>query len=133
MAHEMLVDPEALCAELLTLDSAIRFVGITNKMGRLVASKFRQGLQQLLTSEELESNALKAALRMKTREDYELRLGRIIYTFALYDKVKRASIALDDSHYSLLLVSFDTNADHEPIILNKLLPRIRQHHLITEA
>jgi hypothetical protein len=42
---------------------------------------------------------------MKTREDYESKLGRTIYTYALYEKVKRASsIALDDDYYSLLMV-----------------------------
>jgi hypothetical protein len=67
---------------------------------------------------------------MKTREDYELKLGKTIYTFALYKKVKRASIALDSNDYSLLMVSFDTGADHESIILNKILPVMKQHNLV---
>jgi hypothetical protein len=93
-------------------------------MGRLAGSKIRQGLKPLLTDDQLESNVIKSALRMKTREDYEASLGKIIYTFALYEKVKRASIALDSSHYSLLLVSFDIQADHERIILTKILPSL---------
>ena len=58
----------------------------------------------------------KAVLRMKTREEYEQKLGKTIYTFALYEKVKRASIALDQEDYSLLMVSFEVAADHESII-----------------
>jgi hypothetical protein len=82
----------------MKLDNSIRFVGVANRIGMLVAATFRQGLQLLLKNEELESYVIKAALRMKTREDYKSKLGKTIYTFALYEKVKRASISLDDSH-----------------------------------
>jgi hypothetical protein len=93
------------------LDQPIRFAGIANKMGKLVAPRFREGLQQLLTEEELEGSIMKAVLRMKTREDYESKLGNTIHTFTLYEKVKRASIPLDTSKgYSLLMVSFDITA-----------------------
>lgn len=129
----MALDAEELCSELLKLDSAIRFVGVANEMGVLVAAKFREGLQPLLTSEELRSSVIKAALRMKTREDHEPNLGRTLYTFTSYEKVKRVSISLDDSRLSLLMASFDVTADHDSIILNKMLPRMKQHQLISEA
>jgi hypothetical protein len=121
---------EKICDEIVELDGSIRFAGIANNMGKLVAAKFKRGVQGLLTKEEIEDNIIKAVLRMKTREDYEQKLGKIIYTFALYDKVKRASIALDQENYSLLMVSFDVAADHESIILHKILPRLRLHDLI---
>jgi hypothetical protein len=123
-------EEEKICEEIVELDGSIRFAGIANDMGKLVAAKFKRGVQALLTKEEIEDNIIKAVLRMKTREDYEQKLGKTIYTFALYDKVKRASIALDHESYSLLMVSFDIAADHESIILHKILPRLRQHDLI---
>jgi hypothetical protein len=121
---------ERICDEILELDRSIRFVGIANKMGKLVAGKFNQGVKALLTREEIEANIIKAVLRMKTREDYEDKLGRAIYTFALYERVKRASIALNNGDYSLLMVSFEVAAEHEPILLKKILPRIKEHNLI---
>jgi hypothetical protein len=123
-------EEEKICDEIVELDGSIRFAGIANNMGKVVAAKFKRGVQALLTKEEIEDNIIKAVLRMKTREDYEQKLGKIIYTFALYDKVKRASIALDQENYSLLMVSFDVAADHESIILHKILPRLRRHDLI---
>jgi hypothetical protein len=131
--YGMEIDADNLCTVLLKLDSSIRFVGIANKMGRPVAAKFRKGLRPLLNSEELKSYAMKATLRMKTSEDYQSRLGKIIYTYALYEKVKRASIPLDDGRFSLLMVAFDVTANHESIILKKILPRIKQHRLVAEA
>lgn len=121
---------QIICSEILGLDSSIRFVGIANKMGKLVAAEFNRGVEGLLTREEIEANIITAVLRMKTREDYEQKLGKTIYTFALYEKVKRASIALNKGDYSLLMVSFDVSADHESIILHKILPKIKQYHLI---
>lgn len=106
-----MLDVEQLWNEILRLDQPIRFAGIANKMGKLVAPRFREGLQQLLTEEELGGSIMKAVLRMKTREDYESKLGNTIHTFTLYEKVKRASIPLDTSKgYSLLMVSFDITA-----------------------
>jgi len=101
-------------------------VGIANQMGSLVATRFRRELHPLLETEELQNYAMKAALRMKTREDYESKLGDVVYTFTLYKKVKRASIPLNDSHFALLMISFDINADHEHIILDKILPMVKQ-------
>lgn len=121
---------ENICNEILELDSSIRFAAIANKMGKLVAAKFNPGVKVLLTKDEIEANIIKAVLRMKTREDYEEKLGRTVYTFALYEKVKRASIALNKGDYSLLMVSFEVAADHESIILHKILPRIKEHNLI---
>jgi hypothetical protein len=123
-------EEEKICGEIVELDGSIRFAGIANNMGKLLAAKFRPGLQALLTHEEIEDNIIKAVLRMKTREDYDQKLGKTIYTFALYDKVKRASIALYEENYSLLLVSFDVAADHESIILHKILPRLKDYNLI---
>ncbi len=121
---------ERICDEILELDSTIRFAAIANKMGKMVAAKFNRGIKALLTTEEIESNIIKAALRMKTREDYEAKLGRTIYTFALYEKVKRATIPLNKPDYSILMVSFEAAADHESIILQKILPKIKEYNLI---
>jgi hypothetical protein len=57
---------ERICDEILELDRSIRFVGIANKMGKLVAAKFNRGVKVLLTREEIEANIIKAVLRMKT-------------------------------------------------------------------
>lgn len=122
---------EKICNEILELDSSIRFAGIANKMGKLVAAKFNREVKVLLTRDEIEANVINAVLRMKTRDDYEQRLGKTIYTFALYEKVKRASIALNKGgDYSLLMVSFEVAADHESIILHKILPRLKEYNLI---
>ena len=123
-------DARKICRQVLQLDNSIRFVGLANNMGTLIAYELRKGLVPLLDEGELQNYSLKTVLRMKTREDYESKLGDVVYTFALYKKVKRASIPLRHSTLALLTVSFDMAADHEAIILDKILPMIRQEKLL---
>jgi hypothetical protein len=121
-----------ICSQVLLLDKSIRFAGIANNMGTLIAYKLREGLVPLLNEEELQNNIMKTVLRMKIREDHESKLGDVIYTFALYKRVKRASIPLDDSHHpnlAVLTVSFDMVADHDTIIMDKILPVLKQRKL----
>jgi hypothetical protein len=120
----------SICDEILHSDSAIRFVGIPNKMGKLVMSRYRSGLVPIITEQEIEMLAIESVLRMNTRKDFESKFGRPIYSFTLYEKVKRATLTLqvkDNEEYPILMVSFDIEADHDSIIMNKILPIIREH------
>ncbi|MEM3094567.1 MAG: hypothetical protein QXX64_02895 [Nitrososphaera sp.] len=126
----MVANLKDTCSEILSLDKSIRFAGVANMMGKVVAQEFRKDVTPLLSFEEVESSAIKSILRMRTREDYEARLGRAIYTFTLYEKIKRASILLEHRDYALLMVSFDKQANHEDIILKKILPVIQREGLV---
>jgi hypothetical protein len=121
-----------ICNQVLELDISIRFVGIANNMGTLIAYKLRKGVVPLLDEGELQNSIMKTVLRMKTREDYESKLGDVIYTFALYKRVKRANIPLDHPDLAVLTMSFDMAADQDSIIMDKILPVLKQGKL-TEA
>jgi hypothetical protein len=121
-----------ICNQVLELDISIRFAGIANNMGTLIAYRIRKGLVPLLDEGELQNSIMKTVLRMKTREDYESKLGDVIYTFALYKRVKRASIPLDHPDLAVLTMSFDMAADQDSIIMDKILPFLKQGKL-TEA
>jgi hypothetical protein len=118
-----------ICNQVLQLDKSIRFAGVANNMGTLIAYKLRKGLVPLLNEEELRNNIMKTVLRMKTREDYESKLGDVIYTFALYKRAKRVSIPLDHPDLAVLTVSFDMAANQDSIIMDKILPVLKQGKL----
>jgi hypothetical protein len=42
------------------------------------------------------------------------------------ERLKRVTITLENDEYPILLTSFDTEANHENIIVNKLLPLINE-------
>src|ERR671931_99426 len=120
---------DSLCSKIIESDKAIRFVGISNKMGNQIISRYRDGLTPLLTPSEIEMYAMQTVLRMNTRKDFELNLGKPLYSFTLYQKVKRVTIALENKEYPILMASFDVEADHENIIVNKILPLINEEGL----
>ncbi|MFL6484782.1 MAG: hypothetical protein ACJ70Z_08735 [Nitrososphaera sp.] len=64
-------------------------------------------------------------------------MGDVIYTFALYNRLKGTSIPLDDAiiqiWQSVLAVSFDIAADPDSIIMDKILPVLKQRKLTEES
>jgi hypothetical protein len=120
---------DSLCSKIIESDKAIRFVGISNKMGNQIISRYRSGLTPLLTPSEIEMYAMQTILRMNTRKDFELKLGKPLYSFTLYQKVKRVTIPLENKQYPILMASFDVEADHDNIIVNKILPLINEEGL----
>ncbi|HEU4443399.1 MAG TPA: hypothetical protein VIP70_03715 [Nitrososphaeraceae archaeon] len=120
---------DSLCSRILESDKTIRFVGISNKMGNQIISRYRSGLVPLLTPKEIEMYAMQSVLRMNTRKDYESKLGKPIYSFTLYQKIKRVTVTLENREYPILLASFDIEADHENVIVNKILPMISEEGL----
>ena len=66
---------------------------------------------------------------MNTRKDFESKLGKPIYSFTIYQKIKRVTITLENEEYPILMASFDIEADHENIIVNKILPLINEEDL----
>jgi hypothetical protein len=120
---------EEFCKQILRSDNSIRLAGIANMKGKLVAEAYREGLVPLLTKQETVLSALQAIVKMATRESLEeKKLGKTIYASALYEKIKRATIPLRGGEMMsdyILLVSFDLEAEHESVILNKILPLVK--------
>jgi hypothetical protein len=80
-------DLRGLCNDILESDRSLGFVGISDKMGKQIISSYRAE-KSLLTPSEIEMYVIESVLRMKTRKDFELKLGKPIYTFTLYQKIK---------------------------------------------
>ena len=122
-------DLQSLCNDILESDRSLRFIGISDKMGKQVISSYRAGLNPLLTPHEIEMNAIESVLRMKTRKDFESKLGKPKYTFTLYQKLKRVTVPLENDEFPILMASFDLEADHDNIITDKILPLINEFGL----
>ena len=114
------------CYWVLDLDKGIRFAGLASSSGKLVGSAYRRGLKPLATKEESEASVLNSFTKMNTRTAMEAKFGETVYAYALYKNVKRATIPIRESSKitHIFMASFDTNVEHEPIILNKIIPRI---------
>lgn len=116
---------EDFCSQILELDRGIRFAGIANKDGQLVGHAYRKGLLPLLTEKETEISVLQSVIRSSTRRSLEKKLGRTLFSYTRYEKVKRATIPLKSvsGQQQILMVSFDLDVvDPEPIIMDEILP-----------
>jgi hypothetical protein len=129
-----------ICNQILEIDKCIRFAGFANNMGTIIAAQHRDVLisgekkkeHSLLTKNELDLSVIESVLRMATRKDMMSKLGKPIYSFTLYEKVKRATVLLENSNNSdcppILMVSFDNNNEvgtfQEYIILDGILPLV---------
>jgi hypothetical protein len=120
------VELDELCKLIIQSDQSIRFVGIADKYGKQVAVNYREGLVPYFNQTESEISSIDTVMRMNSRKEMESKLGKVIYSFTLYEKIKRATIYARNIDYPVLMVSFDTQADHHNIILYKILPIVRE-------
>jgi hypothetical protein len=122
------VVPIDLCKEVLALDKSIRYAGIADRSDKIVSEEYRKGMHPLISKEVAEFSVMHAAERMRGRILLRPYLGRPIYSFTLYEKVKRSTIPLEGDNF-ILMVSFDVEADHEKLILKKIFPLLSRHGL----
>jgi hypothetical protein len=106
-----------LCNDIFALSPKIRFVGIINKMGKLVAGGMRQGVNPLENKADSSRLFLGFALRSEMRKDFDAEFGKTIYSFSERDRIKLASFPLNDH---ILRISMEKEEQHFTIIENIL-------------
>jgi hypothetical protein len=112
------------------LDKSIICAAIANLAnGKIIATKYKEdAMLRRLTRQESELLTMQSLIRMGTRRTLEYKLGRALYSSTVYENVSRASISLSNEQEnecgddSILMLTFDKNADHEGIIKSKILP-----------
>jgi hypothetical protein len=109
------MDYGKLCKEILDLDPKIRYAGVCDDTGETKFGGQREGIENLLSSEETKRSNLQALARWALRNTLSPKVGKGRYAMAEYEKVKRITIPLDDNSH-LLLVTTEVNADHSRII-----------------
>jgi hypothetical protein len=126
---------DSICKEILELDNSIRFAGIANNLGSLVAITYRKELSPLMDKQETSHYAIQAVLRAATREDFESKIGRMEYSIGKYERLIRATIPIklssskedDETKSYYLLLSFDLNSNVMDVIENKIEPFIEKN------
>ena len=117
---------DQLCNHIFTLDSTIRFAGIINKMGKLIAGGMKRGLESMENNEKSLELYMEFVLKNEMNKDFDPEFGRTIYSFSEREKVKLASFPLDDNY--LLRVSIDKDGAHNKII-ERILELLKKNGL----
>lgn len=112
--------PRDLCKQIFAFDKSIRFAGVADRYGTTILTEYRKTSTPLLSKQESALSIIQASIRMGSRKTLQPKLGKIVYAFTFHEKVKRATIPLINDSY--LMVSFDVDANHDSIIMKKILP-----------
>jgi hypothetical protein len=103
---------QKLCESIFALSAGIRFVGVIDRMGRLIAGGMRKGVTSM--ERDSEKLYLEFALRSEMRKDFDAEFGKTIFSFSEREKIKLASFPLDGSY--ILRVSMERKEPHNEII-----------------
>ncbi len=106
-------DNDSICSEILGLDREIRFVGIINERGKLLAGGLREGLKSLEDPKDDEMLFTEVALRARMRKEFDSQLGKVRFAMSVRDKVIIMSFPMGDN--GILYVSANTNLEYSKI------------------
>lgn len=110
-------DFDKLCDRIFAADRNIRFAGVIDKMGALVAGGMRKGIKPLEPREERRRLYIEYALRSAMRSDFDEEYGKTIYSMSEREKIKIATFPYGEH---LILISIERKAQHDKVIAKVL-------------
>ncbi|HJM79024.1 MAG TPA: hypothetical protein QF656_00590 [Nitrosopumilus sp.] len=116
----------SLLTRLFELDHNIRFAAVTNKSGEILAKGSKSNTELFLSPEETQETIHHAINAWKSREKHYEKIGEGLYTLAVYEKLRRATIPLPSGN--LLLVTID-NAGGQQQIMEKIINEVKIHDI----
>jgi len=111
---------------LFNLDKNIRFVAVANKSGDILAKATKSDTNLFLSPDETQETIHHAIKAWKSREKHYPKIGDGLYTLAVYEKLRRATIPLPSGN--LLLVTID-NAGGQQQIMEKIINEVKIHDI----
>lgn len=116
-----------LCDDVLLLDNIIRYCGIADHLGTLLAKSYRARLVPLSSPEETEKYTVQAILRTGAIQG-GAKVGRLQYVIGKYENLLRATIPVisESNNKFYLMLSFDMGCDPVRIIEDKVLSQIEK-------
>jgi hypothetical protein len=117
-----------LCNQVLRIDRSIRYVGVADHLGSLIATAYRPGLVPLSSREETEKYTIQAIQRTGAIHG-GLKVGRLQYVIGKYENLVRATIPVtsDRQDKFYLMLSFDLGSNAVSIIEKEVIPEIEMN------
>jgi len=108
----------------MKLDDNIRFAAVTNMDGEILSSDSKPNSELYLSPDDTKETIQHAISAWKSRKKYCDKIGEGVYTLAVYQKLRRATIPLPSGN--MLLVTID-NSGGQKQIMDKILNEINVH------
>ena len=89
-------DYSKICDSVYDLDPKIRFVGVINERGRLVAGGMKENVEPLENEKDDEMIFMELALRVKMRKEFDKQLGSVNFAMASRERALAISVIIND-------------------------------------
>jgi hypothetical protein len=127
------VQHDELCNHILALDRSIRFVGLADHLGSLLATVYRKGLAPLASREETAKYASQLVLLTGAVSGgkFMSKVGKMQYVVGKFEHLVRATIPVVSDSYDkyYLMISFDVDSDFMPVI-DRVLAFLRDNRSV---
>jgi hypothetical protein len=114
-------DYTKICNSILSIDPKIRFVGVINERGRLVAGGMKENVEPLESEKDDEMIFMELALRVKMRKEFDKQLGPVNFALASRERALAISVIINDD---ILYVVSEPDTDYASLP-KKILEIIR--------
>ena len=111
------MDYESLCVSTQKIDSKVRFAGVINSRGRLVAGGMVSSKNRLGDRKRDEMLYMELALRVKMRSEFDDDLGKVRFSMSFREKLIVMSFPMKND---ILMVSMERKTQFEKIAFNIL-------------
>ena len=105
-----------LLEEIIQSNDAIRFTAICLNFGTITEKLQRKGITLLLNEKDTEKLVGEAIHSWQTRRKFSQKIGEGQYAMAVYDKIIRVTIPLNE--FQILLITLDNTLETPKLIDN---------------
>ena len=106
---DKIYDYNQICDLIKALDAKIRFAGVINERGRLVAGGMKVGVEPLENEKDDEMLFMELALRVKMRREFDKQLGPVNFALSSRQRALNISFLINED---ILYVSAEPDADY---------------------
>jgi uncharacterized protein DUF6659 len=108
-----MMDLNKLCERVFALNDDIRYAGVIDSTGILVAGGMRRGIDSIVSETDEELFLTHTALRKSMRERFDASMGRARFAYIEREKVSVLTFYMVDN---MLLVTLEPNIDSHTAI-----------------
>jgi len=115
-------DYAKICNSVFDIDPKIRFAGVINERGRLVAGGMKENVEPLENEKDDEMIFMELALRVKMRKEFDKQLGSVNFAMASRERALAISVIINDD---ILYVVSEPDTDYG-VLPKKILEIIQK-------
>jgi len=102
------MDFAKLCDQVFALNEHIRYAGVIDDAGDLLAGGMREGINSIISETDEELFLMQTALRKSMRERFDISMGRARFAYVERERISILTFYLDDK---ILLVTLEPNLE----------------------